>query len=58
MLYGRFDVLNVFNFKNTTDLIYNFGSNGVLNHPFVAYNPTGNISFVPRTVRLTVGMKF
>lgn len=58
VLYGRFDVLNVFNFQNTTDLIYNFGSNGVLNHPFVAYNPDGNISFVPRTVRLTVGMKF
>ena len=57
-LYARFDLLNVFNFKNTTDLIYNFGSNGVLNHPFVAYNPTGNITFVPRTFKLTMGMKF
>ena len=57
-LYGRFDVLNVFNFRNYSDLIYNFGSNGVLNRNFVSYNPTGNISFVPRTVRLTVGMKF
>ncbi|MHB1272414.1 MAG: TonB-dependent receptor [Rhodanobacter sp.] len=57
-LYGRFDVLNVFNFKNSSDLNYNFGSNGVLNHPFVSYNPTGNITFVPRTVRFTIGMKF
>uniref|UniRef100_UPI002620AD9F TonB-dependent receptor domain-containing protein n=1 Tax=Oleiagrimonas sp. TaxID=2010330 RepID=UPI002620AD9F len=34
-LYGRFDVLNVFNFRNYSDYLYNFGSNGVLNHPFV-----------------------
>jgi outer membrane receptor protein involved in Fe transport len=57
-LYGRFDLLNAFNWKNYSDLLYDFGSNGVLNHPFVMYNPTGNITFVPRTIKFTVGMKF
>ncbi len=58
VLYGRFDVLNVFNFHNYSDLVYNFGSGGVLNDPFVRYNPTGNITYVPRTVKLTLGMRF
>ena len=55
-LYGRFDVLNVFNFRNYSDLIYRVGPN-----PYqldTTYNPTGNITFVPRTFKFEVGMKF
>ncbi|WP_407071545.1 TonB-dependent receptor domain-containing protein [Rhodanobacter sp. FW510-T8] len=57
-LYGRFDVLNVFNFRNYTDVLVNWGSNGVANPNPAMYNPTGNITFVPRTLKLTIGMKF
>ncbi|MFC5527658.1 TonB-dependent receptor domain-containing protein [Rhodanobacter ginsengisoli] len=57
-LYGRFDLLNAFNFRNYTDVLVNWGSNGVLNSNPVVYNPTGNITFVPRTIKFTVGMKF
>ena len=57
-LYGRFDLLNAFNFKNYTDVLTNWGSNGVLNSNPVMYNPTGNITFVPRTIKFTIGMKF
>lgn len=57
-LYGRFDVLNVFNFRNYSDVLVNWGSNGVANPNPAMYNPTGNITFVPRTLKLTVGMKF
>ncbi len=55
-LYGRFDVLNVFNFKNYSDLIYTAGS-----QPYqltTRYNPIGDITFVPRTFKFEVGMKF
>lgn len=58
VLYVRFDILNVFNYKNYTDYIENFGSNGVLNKVPVVYNTTGNIEGVPRTLRLTAGFRF
>jgi outer membrane receptor protein involved in Fe transport len=57
-MYARFDLLNALNFNNYSDYLTNYGSNGVLNHPFVTYNPTGNINYVPRTIKFTVGMKF
>ena len=58
-LYGRFDVLNLFNWKNydTADAIYAIPDGSVV-HTTAAYNRTGNIVFVPRTVKLTVGMRF
>ncbi|MEO9079071.1 MAG: hypothetical protein ABI268_07125, partial [Rhodanobacter sp.] len=57
-LYGRFDLLNAFNFKNYTDYLANWGSNGVANPSPLVVNTTGNITFVPRTIKFTVGMKF
>ena len=57
-LYGRFDLLNAFNFRNYTDILVNWGSKGVPNDNPAMYNPTGNITFVPRTIKFTVGMKF
>ncbi len=59
-IYARFDVLNVFNWKNyaDSDYIVNWGSDGVLNSRPVAVNKKGNITYVPRTARFTVGLKF
>lgn len=58
-LYGRFDVLNVFNWKNYTDIIYATRSaNGEPLSTLAVYNPVGNITFVPRTVKLEVGLRF
>jgi len=59
-IYARFDVLNVFNWKNYADSDYlvNWGANGELNSRPVAVNKKGNITFVPRTARFTIGMKF
>lgn len=56
-IYGRFDLLNVFNFKNVTDLRTNFDA-GPGGNNSITYNPTGNITFVPRTIKFEVGMKF
>ena len=56
--YVRLDVLNVFNWKNYNDYLTDFGSNGVLNRNSVVYNPVGNIIDVPRTLKLTAGIKF
>jgi outer membrane receptor for ferrienterochelin and colicin len=57
-IYARFDILNVFNWKNYSDYTTNWGQSGVLNPDPVTYNKTGNIVFVPRTARFTIGMKF
>lgn len=54
--YGRFDLLNVFNFKNYSDLMFPNSTIGSLSS--ITYNPTGNITFVPRTIKFEVGMKF
>ncbi|WP_250626184.1 TonB-dependent receptor [Pinirhizobacter soli] len=58
--YMRFDILNVFNWKNfdPAAVVTNYGSNGVLNSNPVTYDKHGNIVFVPRTARFTVGLKF
>ena len=54
-LYGRFDVLNVFNWENFVD----FTTSGPDVYPVqVAYNRKGNITFVPRTFKFEVGMRF
>jgi outer membrane receptor for ferrienterochelin and colicin len=57
-VYVRFDVLNVFNYKNYSDYLVNWGSNGVLNKFPVSYNSIGNISGVPRTFKFTLGFRF
>ncbi|WP_199100924.1 TonB-dependent receptor [Dyella sp. ASV21] len=53
-LYGRFDVLNVFNWHNYSDYLTTFAPGSTS----VSYNPTGNITFVPRTFKFEVGLKF
>jgi len=53
----RVDVLNLFNVKNYNDYIQG-GDNGVVSHTSTAYNPTGNIVGVPRTIRMTLSAKF
>ncbi|HEU4670190.1 MAG TPA: TonB-dependent receptor [Dyella sp.] len=55
-IYGRFDLLNAFNFRNFSDLNYTFGATP--SDLVVRYNTTGNITFVPRTFKLSVGMRF
>jgi outer membrane receptor for ferrienterochelin and colicin len=57
-IYARFDILNVFNFTNYADYNTNWGSGGVLNDNPVSYNKKGNITYVPRTARFTLGLKF
>ncbi|WP_329742208.1 TonB-dependent receptor domain-containing protein [Dyella sp. A6] len=56
--YARLDVINAFNWNNYVGYLQSFGSNGVLNRTPVIYNPTGDITGYPRTVRLSVGMSF
>jgi outer membrane receptor protein involved in Fe transport len=55
-LYLRFDVLNVFNVKNYIDYLNAFGPNGLITGG--AYDPHGNISGVPRELRMSIGAKF
>lgn len=57
-LYVRLDALNVFNWTNYFDYVTNYGSTGVLPAHPVAYNPTGNIVGVPRTLKAQMGMRF
>ena len=52
-LYGRMDVINIFDFQNYSDI--NIMNSGQL---VTSYNTTGNIVGLPRTVRLEVGFKF
>jgi hypothetical protein len=56
--YIRLDGLNVFNYKNYSDTINNWFTNGVANSNPVTYNPNGNILGVPRTLKLMIGAKF
>jgi hypothetical protein len=56
ILYVRFDFLNVFNFKNL---------DGYINQPYgafrdanVIYDRNGNITGVPRTMKVTAGFRF
>ncbi len=55
-LYARFDLLNVFNFRNYSDLV--FPSNTVGSLSSITYNTHGNITYVPRTIKFELGMKF
>jgi outer membrane receptor protein involved in Fe transport len=57
-LYVRVDVLNVFNYANYADYLANWGSNGVPSPDPVRFNPTGNISGVPRTFKASMGWRF
>lgn len=56
--YVRVDVINLFNWNNYVDYITDYGSNGQLNKTPVIYNPTGNITGYPRTLRVSMGLKF
>jgi outer membrane receptor protein involved in Fe transport len=55
-LYLRLDALNVTNEHNLVDFTDTIGSNGLANGG--DYNPIGNITGVPRTFRMTFGVKF
>jgi outer membrane receptor protein involved in Fe transport len=57
-LYLRLDILNAFNYHNYSDYITNYGSNGVLNQFPVSYNKIGNITYVPREYKFTMGFRF
>ncbi|HUW53408.1 MAG TPA: TonB-dependent receptor [Rhodanobacter sp.] len=56
--YVRIDLINAFNWNNSVGYLENWGSNGVLNKTPVTYNPTGDITGYPRTLRVSVGMNF
>ena len=56
--YIRLDGLNVFNYQNYSDTTNNWFVNGVANSNPVTYNRNGNVSGVPRTLKLMVGAKF
>lgn len=55
--YVRVDLINVFNWENPVGYIENFGSGGIY-QPRVRYNPTGDITGYPRTLRATLGVSF
>jgi outer membrane receptor protein involved in Fe transport len=57
VLYGRFDLLNVFNWNNYNDILYTIPDGNNVRTTAV-YNPVGNITFVPRTIKFTLGLKF
>lgn len=56
--YVRADLLNIANWHNYSDAINNYGSGGVLNPDPTRYNPTGNITGVPRTFKISAGFRF
>lgn len=56
-VYVRFDVINVFNVKNYIDVIPNAG-NGIVSPTGFNYNPNGNITGVPRELRMQLGARF
>jgi outer membrane receptor protein involved in Fe transport len=55
-MYLRLDFLNITNEANLVDFIDRSGTNGLVNGG--RYNPTGNITGVPRTLRASFGFKF
>ncbi len=57
-LTARIDLLNIFNWRNYTSYSYDFGSGGVFNSDWASVNRNGDISFVPRTLKLEVGATF
>jgi outer membrane receptor protein involved in Fe transport len=54
--YLRLDGLNLTNERNLVDFIDNTGPNGLITGG--RYNPNGNITGVPRTLRASFGVKF
>lgn len=56
--YARLDLINAFNWKNYVDYTESWGANGVMNRTPVIYNPTGDITGYPRTLKFEVGLKF
>jgi outer membrane receptor protein involved in Fe transport len=56
LAYVRVDILNAFNNKNYSDYI--LSGNSTFSNASATYNPTGNITGVPRTFKLMVGLKF
>ncbi|HKR77744.1 MAG TPA: TonB-dependent receptor [Rhodanobacter sp.] len=52
--YVRFDLINAFNWNNYVDYLEDFGGTGRQ----VIYNPTGDITGYPRTVKLSMGISF
>ena len=56
--YVRIDLLNAFNWNNYKEYVENWGSKGVLNNRAVIYNPVGDITGYPRTLKVTAGINF
>ena len=56
--YVRIDLINAFNWNNYTLYLESWGSNGQMNRIPVIYNPTGDISGYPRTLKVSMGLKF
>jgi len=56
--YVRLDGINVFNYQNFSSTNNNWGANGIPNPNPVTINNVGNITGVPRTLKLMIGAKF
>lgn len=56
--YVRIDLINAFNWNNYVDYLETWGKNGQMNRIPVVYNPTGDISGYPRTLKVSMGLKF
>ncbi|NII09435.1 TonB-dependent receptor [Oleiagrimonas sp. C23AA] len=55
-LYGRLNLINVFNFNNYVDTISDITAGP--GNETVVYNKNGNITYAPRTVKFELGMRF
>lgn len=57
-LYGRLNLINVFNFRNYADSSIITDITGGPGQEMVYYNKKGDITYAPRTVKFEVGMRF
>ncbi|GAB3033251.1 TonB-dependent receptor [Oleiagrimonas citrea] len=55
-MYARFDLINVFNWKNLVDTQTNL--TGGPGNEAAVYNTSGNIQYYPRTVKFEIGARF
>jgi outer membrane receptor protein involved in Fe transport len=55
-MYGRFDLINAFNFHNYVDTSLN--TSGGPGAESLVYNTNGNIQYAPRTIKFEIGAKF
>ena len=55
-MYARFDLINAFNFHNLVD--YQLNQAGGPGYETATFNPNGNISYYPRTIKFEVGARF